>query len=103
MQRERLAPRRRRVVQPIDFAQNRIALETLKESLDSMLTVNPFAELSASISPAIMQTFVVLMIILVAGGTLFDVIHTVDRAIQHGQTHIREWGFPGWSTRTSRV
>ena len=40
-----------------------------------MFTSNPFAELSASISPAVMQTYVVLMIILVAAGTLFDVIH----------------------------
>ncbi len=40
-----------------------------------MFTSNPFAELSASMSPAVMQTYVVLMIILVAAGTLFDVIH----------------------------
>ena len=40
-----------------------------------MFTTNPFAELSASISPAIMQTYVVIMILLVAGGTLFDVWH----------------------------
>ncbi len=40
-----------------------------------MFTSNPFAELSASISPTIMQTYVVIMIILVAGGTLYDVIH----------------------------
>jgi hypothetical protein len=40
-----------------------------------MFTTNPFAELSASIPPIVMQTFVVIMIILVAGGTLFDVIH----------------------------
>ena len=40
-----------------------------------MLTTNPFAELSGSVSPAIMQTYVVIMIILVAGGTLFDVWH----------------------------
>jgi hypothetical protein len=40
-----------------------------------MLTRNPFAELSASISPAVMQTFVVVMIILVVAGTLFDVVH----------------------------
>jgi hypothetical protein len=40
-----------------------------------MFTSNPFAELSASISPAVMQTYVVIMIILVAAGTLFDVIH----------------------------
>jgi hypothetical protein len=40
-----------------------------------MFTSNPFAELSASISPAAMQTYVVVMIILVAAGTLFDIVH----------------------------
>jgi len=36
---------------------------------------NPFAELSASVSPAVMQTYIVVMALLVAAGTLFDVIH----------------------------
>ncbi len=40
-----------------------------------MFTVNPFAELSASIPPAVMQAYVVIMIVLVAAGTLFDVVH----------------------------
>jgi hypothetical protein len=40
-----------------------------------MFTSNPFAELSASVSPAVMQTYVVVMILLVAGGTLFDIVH----------------------------
>ena len=40
-----------------------------------MFTSNPFAELSASISPAVMQTYVVVMALLVVGGTLFDVVH----------------------------
>ncbi|NKB54984.1 MAG: adenylyl-sulfate reductase [Alphaproteobacteria bacterium] len=40
-----------------------------------MFTTNPFAELSASIPPSMMQTYIVIMVILVAGGTLFDVIH----------------------------
>ena len=40
-----------------------------------MFTTNPFAELSASVPPIVMQTYVVIMIILVAVGTLFDVIH----------------------------
>jgi hypothetical protein len=40
-----------------------------------MLTDNPFAEISASMSPTVMKTYVVIMILLVAGGTLFDVIH----------------------------
>jgi hypothetical protein len=40
-----------------------------------MFTTNPFSELSASVSPAIMQTYVVVMALLVVGGTLFDIIH----------------------------
>ena len=40
-----------------------------------MIASNPFAELSASIPPVVMQTFVVVMIVLVAAGTLFDIIH----------------------------
>jgi len=40
-----------------------------------MITSNPFAELSALISPAIMQSYVALMVLLVIGGTLLDVIH----------------------------
>jgi hypothetical protein len=39
-----------------------------------MLT-NPFAELSASIPPGVMQTYIVVMILLVAGGTLYDMYH----------------------------
>jgi hypothetical protein len=38
-----------------------------------MFTVNPFAQLA--IAPAAMQTYVVLMILLVAAGTIFDVVH----------------------------
>jgi hypothetical protein len=40
-----------------------------------MFATNPFAELSASIPPAVMQTYVVVMIALVAAGTLFDIVH----------------------------
>ncbi len=40
-----------------------------------MFTSNPFAELSATISPSVMQTYVIIMILLVAGGTLFDILH----------------------------
>ena len=40
-----------------------------------MFTSNPFAELSASIPPIVMQTYIAVMIILVAGGTLYDIIH----------------------------
>ena len=37
-----------------------------------MFTSNPFAELSASVPPAVMQTYVVVMALLVVAGTLFD-------------------------------
>ena len=40
-----------------------------------MFTNSPFAGLSASIPPAVMQTYVVVMILLAAGGTLFDILH----------------------------
>jgi hypothetical protein len=36
---------------------------------------NPFAELSAIMSPAVMQTYVSVMILLVVGGTLYDIVH----------------------------
>lgn len=40
-----------------------------------MITTNPFAELSAMISPEIMQAYVVLMVILVIAGTIIDMAH----------------------------
>jgi hypothetical protein len=40
-----------------------------------MFSGNPFAALSASISPAVMQTYVIVMIVLVAGGTVLDMLH----------------------------
>jgi hypothetical protein len=40
-----------------------------------MLTSNPFAALSAFIPPDFMPTFIVVMIVLVVAGTLFDVVH----------------------------
>jgi len=40
-----------------------------------MITINPFAELSDFIAPIFMQLFVIMMIILVILGTLFDIIH----------------------------
>jgi hypothetical protein len=40
-----------------------------------MFTSNPFAELSAAVPPAVMQAYVVVMVVLVAGGTLIDVVH----------------------------
>ena len=40
-----------------------------------MFDINPFAELSQSVSPVIMQGFIIVMAACVAGGTLFDIIH----------------------------
>jgi hypothetical protein len=40
-----------------------------------MFTSNPFAALSASIPPIAMQLYVIVMAILVVGGTIFDVVH----------------------------
>src|SRR5207237_4466720 len=40
-----------------------------------MFATNPFAALSASIAPAVMQGYVLLMIVLVAAGTIFDIVH----------------------------
>ena len=40
-----------------------------------MFATSPFAKLSVFISPGIMQTYVAVMILLVVGGTLFDVSH----------------------------
>ena len=40
-----------------------------------MFTSNPFAELSASIAPSVMQTYIVVMILLVVLGTIYDVLH----------------------------
>ncbi len=40
-----------------------------------MFTSNPFAALSASIAPGVMQSYVIAMVILVIGGTLYDMSH----------------------------
>ena len=40
-----------------------------------MFTSNPFAGLAASIPPVVMQGYILIMIALVAGGTLFDIVH----------------------------
>ena len=40
-----------------------------------MFTVNPFATLAESVSPIFMQSFVILMVLLIIIGTLLDIIH----------------------------
>ena len=49
-----------------------------------MFTSNPFAELSASIPPTIMQTYIVVMVVLVVGGTLYETWHKMTSMIQTG-------------------
>ncbi len=63
------------VERPRGFAHNPRNKQNSRGKHGLMVTTNPFAELSASISPAFMKTYVVIMIILVVGGTLFDVLH----------------------------
>mgnify|MGYP001304265373 CR=1 FL=1 len=73
-----------------------------------MFTSNPFAEISASISPAVMQTYVVIMIVLVAAGTIFDMIHKGSaryffenwRKSQSKCSNATESGPPETATRT---
>ena len=40
-----------------------------------MISTNPFSELSGFISPMAMQIYVVLMVLMVIGGTVLDMIH----------------------------
>jgi hypothetical protein len=40
-----------------------------------MLNSNPFAEISASVPPSFMKTYVVIMALLVIVGTIFDIVH----------------------------
>jgi hypothetical protein len=53
-----------------------------------MFTSNPFAELSASISPSVMQTYIVVMVILVAAGTIYDVLH--KKSAQYFRENMRK-------------
>jgi hypothetical protein len=53
----------------------RATKDSYLEKQGSMLTNNPFAESSASIPPSAIQAYVIVMIILVVAGTLFDVLH----------------------------
>ena len=40
-----------------------------------MFTINPFSELSGFISQIVMQAYIITMVLLVAGGTVLDMIH----------------------------
>ncbi len=51
-----------------------------------MFSANPFAALSGSIAPAVMQTYVVVMILLVVAGTIYDTLHK-----KSAQYFFRNW------------
>ena len=51
-----------------------------------MFTTNPFAELSAFLSPFVMQGYIIAMIILVMAGTVYDVLHK-----KSAQYFFRNW------------
>jgi hypothetical protein len=55
--------------------------------------INPFAELSASIPPIIMQVYVIAMFVLVAAGTVYDTIHKGSA----------KYFFENWRTANSRA
>ncbi len=57
-----------------------------------MFTHNPFAELPAFIAPAVMQAYVIVMIVLVVAGTVFDIIHKGSA----------RYFFESWRSSTSR-
>jgi hypothetical protein len=53
-----------------------------------VFTSNPFSELAAFMPPVVMQVYVVVMILLVVGGTLFDIAHkkSAKYFIEHWRT-----------------
>jgi len=55
---------------------------------DLMFTSNPFAELSAWLSPGVMQAYIIVMIILVAAGTIYDVLH--KKSARYFQENMRK-------------
>jgi hypothetical protein len=77
-----------------------------------MFTPNPFAQLADSVSPAVMQTYLVAMIALVAAGTLFDLGHKKSaryffenwrRARGMGKTRIGVGAMVSLALRTAAV
>ena len=54
-----------------------------------MLGTNPFFELATVISPGLMQGYVILMVLLVIGGTILDMLH--KKSAERCQTHPGRW------------
>ena len=55
----------------IDYSAN---VRTIPET-KPMFTNNPFADIPAFITSSMMQTYVIVMILLVTSGTIYDVLH----------------------------
>jgi uncharacterized membrane protein YkvI len=53
-----------------------------------MFTSNPFAALSAIVAPSIMQTYLVIMILLVVVGTICDVLH--KKSVQYFRANMKK-------------
>lgn len=51
-----------------------------------MFTSNPFADLTVFLPPLVMQVYIVLMILAVAIGTLFDMLHK-----NSAKFFVRQW------------
>ncbi len=62
-----------------------------------MFISNPFAELAAFLPPLVMQVYIVLMVLAVAGGTLFDMLHK-----RSARFFVRQWRKSN-ATATRRV
>ncbi|MEM7293080.1 MAG: adenylyl-sulfate reductase [Pseudomonadota bacterium] len=77
-----------------------------------MFTHNPFAELAASVPSGAIQAFVIVMIILVIAGTLFDVIHkksaqyffeNMQREQENGRRKVSGGEMAGMAVKTLAV
>ncbi len=51
-----------------------------------MFTSNPFADLTVFLPPLVMQVYIVLMVLAVALGTLFDMLHKKSATF-----FVRQW------------
>ena len=48
---------------------------TILDTLGKMISINPFSILAETVSPMVMQIFVMTMVALAAAGTILDIIH----------------------------
>ena len=68
-----------------------------------MFTNNPFAALSGFLSPSIIQGYVVLMILLVVVGTLFDIVRLQEFRFDQVEVPLKHFAFHTLATKLSRL